>query len=101
MKPINFKEQNAVFAKDQKEYLPLPVYKENSEKGEVVSCWKPTFIERINILFGGKIWLCLLTFNTPLQPIILSARKDEIFINVKKEQRLLKFWNAVKMIYGC
>lgn len=28
MEPIKFKEQNMVFAKNQKPYLPLPVYKD-------------------------------------------------------------------------
>lgn len=27
MKPIEFNEQNAVYAKDQPEYTPLPVFK--------------------------------------------------------------------------
>jgi hypothetical protein len=30
MKPIEFKGQNTVYAKDQKEYLPLPAFKYNT-----------------------------------------------------------------------
>lgn len=67
MKPIEFKEQNCVYAKDQPEYIPLPVHK--TEDGTVVSCWALTWRERIKLLFTGKIWWTVLTFNSPLQPV--------------------------------
>ena len=67
MRPIEFKESNVIFAKDQPEYQPLPVYK--GEDGLVVSCWKLSWRERAKILFTGKLWLNILTFNKPLQPI--------------------------------
>jgi len=67
MKPIDFPEQNCVYAKDQPQYLPLPTHKSSS--GELWSCWKLTFKERIKILFTGKLWLGCLTFNNPLQPL--------------------------------
>jgi len=66
MIPIKFPEQNCTYAKNQKEYLPLPTFK--SIDGEVISCWKLTFFERIKLLFTGKLWLRQLTFNQPLQP---------------------------------
>lgn len=66
MKPAGFPEQNTVFAKDQPQYLPLPAYK--SEDGEVVTCWKITFGERLKLLFTGRLWWSVLTFNHPLQP---------------------------------
>lgn len=66
MKPIEFKQQNITFAKDQPEYLPLPAYRD--EEGQVISCWGLSFYERIIILFTGKFWFRQLTFNDPLQP---------------------------------
>lgn len=66
MKPIDFTETNVMFARDQSPYLPLPAYK--SEDGEVITCWQLSFVERIKILFSGKMWLRVLTFNYPLQP---------------------------------
>lgn len=66
MHPIPFPEQNCVYAKDQPEYLPLPAHR--AADGEVISCWKFTWWERIKILFFGKLWLRQLTFNSPLQP---------------------------------
>jgi len=69
MKPMSFKEQNIVFAKDQPPYLPLPAWRSlEDEKGVVISCWGMSFMERIRILCTGKIWVSLLTFNKPLTP---------------------------------
>ena len=67
MKPIDFAEKNCVYAENQPQYLPLPVYKQ--ENGEIWSCWKLTLRERIKILFTGCLWIGCMTFNKPLQPI--------------------------------
>lgn len=66
MRPIEFPEANCVYAKDQPEYLPLPVYK--TDYGSVTACYELTFKEKIRILFGAKVWFTLLTFNNRLQP---------------------------------
>jgi len=68
MKPIEFEGSNCVFAKDQTEYLPLPAFKNNSEVGEVVSCWQLTWIERLKVLLRGRFYFSVWTFNKPLQP---------------------------------
>ena len=79
MKPIEFKEQNVVIAKDQPEYLPLPAYKEKkSDKGEVIACWKLSWRERFKVLWTGKMWWCALTFHQPLQPQRPSVDKWEL-----------------------
>jgi hypothetical protein len=80
MKPIEFKEQNVVFAKDQKEYIPLPAFKNDSPQGEVVSCWKLSFVERLRLLLTGKLWVCLLSFNNPLTPSFFTTKKSEVLI---------------------
>lgn len=79
MKPIEFKHQNIVFAKNQPEYLPLPALKIKGDEGYVVSCWKMTFFERIKVLFTGKVWLSLMSFNKPLTPSIMSVNRKEIY----------------------
>lgn len=66
MKPLEFKEQNCIYAKDQPEYLPLPSHK--TKDGVVTSCWKLNWKERIKILLSGKLWLEQLTFSQALQP---------------------------------
>ena len=79
MKPINFPEANIVFAKDQPEYEALPAFREKSPRGEVITCQKLSLRERLIILFTGKIWLALLTFNKPLTPIFMSVKKSDMF----------------------
>ena len=66
MKILNFKEQNTVIAKDQPPYLPLPAHR--TEDGEVTSCWGLSLRERIRLLFTGRIYFTLLTFNQKVQP---------------------------------
>ncbi len=80
MKPIEFKGQNVVFAKNQKEYLPLPAFKADTPQGEVVSCWKLSFIERVRILLTGKMWASLMSFNKPLTPSFFSTKKSDVLI---------------------
>lgn len=67
MEILKFKQCNVTFAKDQDEYLSLPAYRD--KYGEVTCCWGLSFRERLKVLFTGKIWLMLLTFNKPLQPM--------------------------------
>ena len=86
MKPIKFKHSNVVYAEDQPQYQPLPALKIQSEEGEVITCWKLTFFERIKILFTGKMWMSLMSFNNPLTPSYLSVnRKDVYQINEESE----------------
>jgi len=72
MTAVKFKEQNAVFAENQPEYLNLPTHKSND--GRVISCWRLTFLERMRLVFSGRIWVSLLTFNNPLQPQKLEIK---------------------------
>lgn len=79
MKPTDFKGSNVVFAKDQPEYQPLPAFIDAEDRdGTVVMCWKMTFWERLRILFTGRIWISVLTFRSPLQPIYVAADKSEV-----------------------
>jgi len=80
MKPISFKEQNVVFAKDQPEYQPLPACKFDTPEGHVVFCEYLSFTERMRVLFTGRIWCSLLTFNKPLTPSLFSTKKSDIII---------------------
>lgn len=79
MKPIEFKHQNVIFAKDQPEYLPLPALRIDSPQGEVISCWQMSFKERMKVLLTGKVWLSLMSFNKPLTPSYMSINRKEVF----------------------
>ena len=76
MKIVKFKECNVTFAENQPEYRPLPALK--SEDGVVVSCWRLSFWEKMKVLFTGKIWVGLLTFNNPLQPQLITVNKTDL-----------------------
>lgn len=83
MKPVPFQYQNTVYAENQEEYLSLPSYRD--DEGVVLSCWKLTFRERIKILFTGRMWFMVWTFNAPLQPQL--PRVDNPFAAAEKELR--------------
>lgn len=96
MKPIEFKHQNTVFAKDQPEYQPLPALKLDTPTGEVISCWKLTPKERIKIIFTGRIWLSLMSFNKPLTPSYLAVNRKDVYSHSDDEKTLI---SKVKMLF--
>ena len=71
MKIVKFKDCNTVFAEDQPEYLPLPAHR--TADGVVTSCWGLSFSERFRLLMTGKMFLQVMTFNKPLQPLKMSV----------------------------
>ena len=66
-----------VYAEDQPEYLPLPVLKHPS--GKVISCWKLNFKELIRLIITRRLYIAILTFNSPLQPLLPSVRLENLF----------------------
>jgi len=88
MKPVEFKHQNVVFAKDQPEYQPLPALKLDTPQGEVVSCWKMTWKEKLKFLITGKIWVTLMSFNKPLTPSLITVHRKEVFSIPEDSQTL-------------
>lgn len=72
------KSQLKVYAKDQPEYIPLPVH--CTPSGIVTSRWKLTWRERLYILFFGHFWLQCMTFNRPLQPVRPIARTPKVVV---------------------
>lgn len=100
MKPIKFKHQNIVFAKDQPEYNQLPALKLDSPRGEVISCWKLSFKERVKVLFLGRIWLSIMSFNKPLTPTFLSVNRKDVYSHEDDKKTMLskikKFFSTLK-----
>ena len=78
MEPIKFNEANTVYGKGQEnlyEALPALLF----ENGNVVTCWKLSFKDILRLIFTKKLWLCVATFNNPLQPLFMSTNKRDIF----------------------
>jgi len=79
MKPVSpvlpmrrdLKQYETVIAKDQPEYNPLPSM--IALDGTVTTRWYLSFTERIKVLLFGDVYLQIMTFNKPLQPIKLSV----------------------------
>lgn len=69
MKSINFRGTNKVFGEGSSN--PLHTYKGN---GEVVTCWKFSFMERVKLLVRGKLYITAKTFSKPPQPLKLSLQ---------------------------
>lgn len=84
MKPTTFPQQNTEIAKTQDEYQTLPAFVD-SVSGMVVSCWRLTLWERIKLLFTGRIWWHVWTFNQPLQPQLPAV--DDPFKAAEKDAK--------------
>lgn len=78
MKPKNFKEANVTYGENQPEYIPLPAHK--TEDGQAIFCFELNEEEKKQIAETGELWVSLLTFNQPLQPILLTTKKGDLFI---------------------
>lgn len=76
MIPIEFEGMNAIFGKNQPEYLPLPA--RIGKDGDVLSCWKLSPEEIQMIVKTGVIWISQLTFNDSLQPICPMVTGDTV-----------------------
>jgi hypothetical protein len=70
MKPVEFPQQNRVWAKNQPQYLPLPAY---SDDTYTHSFWKLSWRERFKVFFFGRIWLSQMNRGNPLQPQRMSV----------------------------
>ncbi len=65
-----------IFAKHQPEYLPLPAI--SDPEGQVTTRWELTWREWFQILWGGNVWLQVLTFNHPLRPVKLMTEPPDL-----------------------
>ena len=73
MIPRNFKESNMLLrAPDgMDEVKDLRVFYQEGDPQVYISCWKPTFLEKICLLFGGRVWLHIVGKGHP--PVALET----------------------------
>ena len=96
MKAIEFKNQTHKLAETQDQYITLPILQIPGKEGEVISCWKLSFKERIKLLFTGILWHNQFTFGNDPMPIRLSPyRKDAFLTEADKE-----YAEALEIIEG-
>lgn len=70
MIPTHFDEENCTLqGREDEDILDLPVFRGD---GEVISCWRPSWRERLSVLFFGRVWLRLLHPRTQ-PPSIVEA----------------------------
>lgn len=104
MKPIDFPQSTKVLQRPsqmtENECGMLHVW---SDGTQCVSCWKPSFFERLKILFTGKVWIGVMSGSTQ-PPIFVSG--DEVFTKPSIKERLRNYLsnmtqniaNAVKSV---
>jgi hypothetical protein len=92
MRPIPFKHQNIVFAKDQPQYLPLPALRLDTPEGHVITCWRMSFPERVKVMFTGVVWMNMLSFNKPLTPSLLSVRRKDLYSHPDDRKKKFRLW---------
>lgn len=82
MKSVKFLGHDAVLGapkgwnkKDSGECSDLAVLRYRLDDGSTVyaSCWKPSFVDRIAILFGAGIWLHVISVGHP--PVAIETGK--------------------------
>lgn len=75
MKAVGFPEANKTLEKPvsmtDEECGPLRVW---NVVDQCISCWRPSFKERLSMLFFGKVWLSVYSGETQPPVVIWAAR---------------------------
>lgn len=80
MVPIKFDGVNVVFGGNQPEYQQLPAERVGKpEIGQINTCWKLSQEELKRVQETGVIFVSLLTFGQPLQPVLVSVDKPDVY----------------------
>lgn len=79
MEAVPFTGQNTEIAKEQPQYKTLPAFVDQ-ESGTVTCCMKLTPEEIEKVSRTGKIWVSVLTFGNPLQPLFMTVDKKQVLI---------------------
>lgn len=66
-----FTHREIVLAKNQPQYKELPAAVD--ETGRITTRWALTWRERFDLLFGANVFLEVLTYRQPLQPVKLTV----------------------------
>lgn len=75
-------ECEVTYAKDQPEYIPLPVFR---TQRAVLSRWRLTEQERQHLAGGGDLFICMMNFGGPLQPVMPIAADPDTALQTMLE----------------
>lgn len=78
MTPVSFHPQEQLFTSTDPNVGDLPTIRvEYADGGRgIVSCWRPSFRERLSMLMGRPVYLCVLGWLYP--PVLLSTDAHEV-----------------------
>jgi hypothetical protein len=74
MTPVRFKGANIVIAAAQEEYEPLEGFRHGDPEGRLSLCFRLSDAELEEIARSRTLWIQVLTFGGPMQPIGLSTQ---------------------------
>lgn len=81
MRAIEFPEVNLRIAEKQEEYETLPAH-HNEKEMSMTFCFELSEEEKKRVAETGVIFMKVLTFNQPLQPIAMSTLKEDLIKEV-------------------
>lgn len=72
-KPIRFPQTNIIFGQNQEGVKPLPAHIENVAHRPVHTLWELDDDEIEEIVRTRQIWVTVLTYGEPLQPLYIGG----------------------------
>ena len=94
MRPVQFREQNTEWAKNQDQYGTLPAH--CTPEGISISCWEISPAELRKVKKTKRVWVWQHTFGRTLQPI--SMETDCPFSQPPRPSRWYRLKSFLKMI---
>lgn len=74
-----------IFAKDQRQFLPLPALAvEDGSPGRIVTRWELTEEDRQRLAAGGSIYVWITTYHQPLQPLAVTTYAPEFIDDLEE-----------------
>lgn len=77
MKAKEFDEVNVRLAEHQEQYQTLPAHYDQ-EKKSLSFCFELSEEELKQVNETGEVWVKVLTFGNPMQPILVTVDKEEV-----------------------
>lgn len=85
MNLVEFKEQTDTYRfkvkeSDRNDFQDIPMLYDKGKLGLHIFCLKASFMDRLRILFKGRIYGSVVSQHKPLMPIKYSVRKKDLII---------------------